>query len=210
MKRLDISHFTWDHIWGKPIIYHISTAVLRKVLLKCGRFLTQIDLSEVPNYLGIGTLTMIAKFCPNLTNIDVSALPICTTGLYTLTKKCKKITKLSLGASTHVLDNDLKNVFKEYQDLNHFAIRSNGDISGKCLSYLPALTMRTLIVEQCHNIADVEFSRVSQTSFVILHQIVDMHVILITYVIFWCRHWQDLQIWNILKYVLALVLVKKQ
>ncbi|XP_032673255.1 F-box/LRR-repeat protein 20-like [Odontomachus brunneus] len=158
MKRLDISHFTWDHIWGKPIIYHISTAVLRKVLLKCGRFLTQIDLSEVPNYLGIGTLSMIARFCPNLTNIDVSALPTCTTGLSALLKKCKKITKLSLGASTHVLDSDLKNVFKEYRGLSHFAIRSNGDISGKCLSSLPAQTMRTLIVDQCHNIVDDDFS----------------------------------------------------
>lgn len=162
MKRLDISHFTWDHVWGKPIIYHISTGVLRKVLMRCGRFLTQIDLTEVPNYLGVGTLSMIAKFCPNLTNIDVSALPICTMGLYTLLKNCKKITKLSLGASTHVLDSDLKSVFKEYKDLNHFTIRSNPDILGKCLSSLPARTMRTLIVNQCHNIVDDEFSKVSQ------------------------------------------------
>lgn len=161
MKVLDISHFTWGH----PVMSHISTAVLRKVLIKCGRFLTHIDLSEVPNYLGIGTLTMIAKFCLNLTNIDISALPICSTGLYTLTKNCKKITRLRLGASAHVSDNDLKNVFREYQDLDYFAIHSNNDISGKCLLYLPVQTMRTLIIDQCHNITDDELSTVSWSSF---------------------------------------------
>ncbi|XP_011150265.1 putative RNA-binding protein EEED8.10 [Harpegnathos saltator] len=153
VKKLDLSYSTW----GQQI-RPINTAMLRRVLLRCGKFITHIHLSDVPNDLSINTLPIIAYFCPNLTCIDGSSLPICPMDLHTLTKKCKKITYLSIGSVADISDNDLKNVFKEYEDLSYFEARGNDNIFGTCLSYLPAQMLRTLVIKECHKITDANLS----------------------------------------------------
>ncbi|XP_050459937.1 F-box/LRR-repeat protein 7-like isoform X2 [Cataglyphis hispanica] len=153
MKRLDLSSSTWGFLQT----HTIRTATLRKVLLKCGKFLTQINLSDTSNFLRQSTLTIVGKLCPNLTSIDVTALTICASGIGTLASNCKNITRFSLGPSTYSCDNELKNLFKLNKKLEYLAISKN-NITGKSLLCLPAQTIHTIILDRCDNIQDNLFS----------------------------------------------------
>ncbi|XP_029671318.1 F-box/LRR-repeat protein 7-like isoform X2 [Formica exsecta] len=153
MKTLDLSPSTW----GFLETHTIRTATLRKVLLKCGKFLTQINLSDTSNFLRQSTLTIVGKLCPNLMSIDVTALTICASGIGTLASNCKNITRFSLGPSTYSCDNELKNLFKVNNNLEYLAISKN-NIAGKSLLCLPAQTIHTIILDRCDNIQDNLFS----------------------------------------------------
>ncbi|GAB1861899.1 RNA-binding protein EEED8.10 [Camponotus japonicus] len=153
MKTLDLSPSTW----GFLETHTICTATLRKILLKCGKFLTQINLSDTSNFLRQSTLTIVGKLCPNLISIDVTALTICASGIDTLASNCKNIIRFSLGPSIYSCDNELKNLFKVNKNLEYLAISKN-NIVGKSLLCLPAQTMHTIILDKCDNIQDNHFS----------------------------------------------------
>lgn len=155
MKTLDLSPSTW----GFLETHTIRTATLRKILLKCGKFLTEINLSDTSNFLRQSTLTIVGKLCPNLTSINVTALTICASGIGTLASNCKNITRFSLGPSTYGCDNELKNLFKLNKNLEYLAISKN-NIAGKSLLFLPA-QIHTIILDRCENIQDNHFSTVS-------------------------------------------------
>ncbi|EZA47801.1 Putative RNA-binding protein EEED8.10, partial [Ooceraea biroi] len=152
MRALDLSPFTWG-----LATHTIHTAKLRKLLLKCGRFLTRINLSDSIHCLSQSTLTIIAKFCPNLTSIDVTALTVCSSGIEALAHNCNNITRFSLGPSTYCCDNELKNFFSRNKGLEYLAISRNS-LLGKSLSGLPAETVHTVILERCDLIQDVHLS----------------------------------------------------
>lgn len=157
MKTLDLSSSTW----GFFETHTIRTAILRKILLKCGKFLTEINLSDTSNFLRQSTLTIVGKLCPKLTSIDVTALTVCASGIGTLASNCKNITRFSLGPSTYGCDNELKNLFRVNKNLQYLSISKN-NIAGKSLSFLPAQTIHTIKLESCENIQDINLSTVSQ------------------------------------------------
>ncbi|XP_032680217.1 F-box/LRR-repeat protein 3-like isoform X2 [Odontomachus brunneus] len=155
MTRLDMSHLTWG-----CSTYMINTVMLRKVLLKCGRFLKEL---HVPNIRETNTtnfnttvLFIISQHCPNLTSIDVSEIIISVKDLELLLKIHKNITKLTVGMLKN-LDYGL-NFFQECLELNYFEVCSDICFSGAYLSCLPAQTIRTLIIKRCSRIDDTEFS----------------------------------------------------
>lgn len=153
IKTLDLSPFTW----GFTCTDKMRTALLRKILLKCGRFLTRINLNDSSQCLSQSTLTIIGKLCPNLTNIDVTALTVCASGIRTLANNCRNITKFNLGPSTYSCDNELKCLFKLNQNLEYLAITKNS-ILGKCLLCLPEQTMNTIILDHCDYLQDTHLS----------------------------------------------------
>ncbi|XP_012524950.1 F-box protein SKIP2 isoform X1 [Monomorium pharaonis] len=152
-KTLDLSPSTWGFLYT----HTIHTALLRKILLKCGRFLTQINLNNPIHCLSQSTLTIIGKLCPNLTNIDVTALTVCASGIRTLANNCRNITKFNLGPSTYCCDNELKCLFKLNQNLEYLAISKNG-ILGKSLLCLPEKTIHTVILDNCNYLQDNHLS----------------------------------------------------
>lgn len=162
MKTLDLSPFTWGSMGDKTI----STAILRKILLKCGRFLTQINLSAQTHDLAQNTLTIVGKLCPNLESIDVTGLTVNASGIHSLTTNCKNIIKFNLGLSAYNCDSELKDFFKTNQRLEHLEISRNNTL-GKSLLWLPAQTMHAVILEECDYIQDNHLSAVSQNSFLI-------------------------------------------
>lgn len=168
IKTLDLSPSTWGFAYTRTI----HTALLRKVLLKCGRFLTRINLNDPINYLSQSTLTVIGKLCPNLTSIDVTALTVCASGIRTLANNCRNITKFNLGPSTYSCDNELKCLFKLNQNLEYFAVTRNG-ILGKCLLCLPERTMRTIILDRCDYLQDNHFSMVNRLFFIVFRYSMD-------------------------------------
>lgn len=163
IKTMDLSPSTW----GFTYTHTIHTALLRKILLKCGRFLTRINLSDPIHYLSQSTLTIIGKLCPNLTSIDVTALTVCASGIRTLANNCRNITKFNLGPSTYSCDNELKCLFKHNQNLEYLVITRN-NILGKCLLCLPELTMHTVILNRCDYLQDTHLSMVNRFSNLLL------------------------------------------
>jgi len=158
IKTLDLSPSTW----GFSYTHLIHTALLRKILLKCGRFLTRIDLDEPLHYLSQSTLTIIGKLCPNLTCINITALTVCASGIRTLANNCKNITKFCLGPSTYSCDNELKCLFRLNQNLECLVITRN-NILGKSLLCLPERTMHTIILDRCDYLQDNHLSVVTRS-----------------------------------------------
>lgn len=174
----------------------MNKTVLCQVLIKCGKFLTHID-TVVFKYGE--SLEMIAYYCPNLTNINFSSMrKINSIDLHMITQKCKKITMLSLRRAECITDKDLISVFRRNQNLEYFEINStDSKISGRCLSYLPVQTMRTLKISCCNTLK--LFTVSSELSSLIDR---NQHI---TH----CRHWQGSKIWNTFRYILHMVSVKQ-
>ncbi|XP_011874815.1 PREDICTED: putative RNA-binding protein EEED8.10 isoform X2 [Vollenhovia emeryi] len=154
VKTLDLLPSTWGFTKIHPII---RTALLRKILLKCGRFLTKINLNEPIHYLSQSTLTVIGKLCPNLTSIDVTALTVCASGIRTLANNCSNITEFNLGPSTNGCENELKGLFTLNPNLKSLAITKN-NIMGKCLLCLPEQTVHTIKLDRCDYLEDNHLS----------------------------------------------------
>ncbi|XP_024891445.1 F-box/LRR-repeat protein 7-like [Temnothorax curvispinosus] len=152
-KTLDLSPSTW----GIAYTHTIPTVVLRKILLKCGKFLTRINLNDPNNSLSEDTLTVIGQLCPNLRNIDVTALTVSASEIRALGKRCRNITELRLGTLTSKCDSELKRLFALNENFRYLAITGNF-ISGKCLLFLPAQTMRTIILDRCYCLGDAHLS----------------------------------------------------
>ncbi|XP_071634234.1 putative RNA-binding protein EEED8.10 [Temnothorax longispinosus] len=152
-KTLDLSPSTWGIAYTNTIL----TVVLRKILLKCGKFLTRINLNDPNNSLTEDTLTVIGQLCPNLTNIDVTALTVSASEIRALEKRCRNITELHLGSLTSKCDSELKRLFALNENFRYLAITGNC-ISGKCLSGLPAQTTRTIILDRCYSLGDTHLS----------------------------------------------------
>ncbi|KAK1137913.1 hypothetical protein K0M31_002407 [Melipona bicolor] len=147
VKRLDLSYSTWGFLSGINRS-EISICTIRKVLLRCGSYLNEINLSLVPCYLRQSTVTIVAKLCPNLQIIDITGLTVSASGINSLINNCHDITKFSLGRTTYVCDADLQKLFKVNPKLRYFKAY-NSTISGRCLFYLPSKTMEEVVLESC-------------------------------------------------------------
>lgn len=127
--------------------------MLRKVLLRCGRFLNEINLSHTSHSLNQSTLTVISKLCPNLQTIDVTALVISASGICSLTSNCHNIVNFSIGRSTRICDTDLKQLFAGNPKLQYLKVVAN-TMSGECLSHLPVNAIEEVILERCQEIQE--------------------------------------------------------
>ncbi|KAK2587325.1 hypothetical protein KPH14_003042 [Odynerus spinipes] len=153
VKKLDFSSdtcgFSQKHIL-------ISTANLREVLIRCGRFLTHIDFSETYHFLNRTALLITSRFCPNLQTVDITKLHVFASGIMSLAKNCKNIKELSLGYSS-ISDRDLMALFVTNKGLRYLNFLGT-NISGRCLSFLSPDTFTKLVLDSCHNIRDSHFA----------------------------------------------------
>lgn len=158
VKKLDLSY-----MWGSTsclLAGEINTSILRKVLLRCGRFLNEINLSQVRCPLLQSTLTIVGKLCPNLQKVDVTALTVSAAGITSLMNNCHDITKFSLGPTTHSCDRDLQQLFKVNRKLRYFKVVT-GKICGLCLLHLPLETMEEIVLERCSCLREYCLSEVN-------------------------------------------------
>ncbi|XP_076242820.1 putative RNA-binding protein EEED8.10 [Calliopsis andreniformis] len=155
VKKLDLLYL-WDSSPCLPKT-EINTSILRKILSRCGKFLNEIDLSQIRCPLSESTLTIVAKLCPNLQRIDVTALAVTAGGINSLTNNCHDITKFGLGVTTHSCDRDLQKLFEVNQKLRYFKVVA-GKISGACLLHLPLETMEELVLERCNYLRECYLS----------------------------------------------------
>ncbi|XP_043527430.1 F-box protein SKIP2-like isoform X2 [Frieseomelitta varia] len=147
VKRLDLSYSIWGCLSGINR-KEISICTIRKVLLRCGSYLNEINLSLVPCHLRQSTVTVVAKLCPNLQIIDITGLTVSTSGINSLITNCHYITKFSLGPTSYVCDADLQKLFYVNPKLRYFRF-SGTKMSGRCLFHLPLETMEEIVLESC-------------------------------------------------------------
>ncbi|XP_048515255.1 putative RNA-binding protein EEED8.10 [Athalia rosae] len=158
VKRLDLKLSTWGFFSEKGV-QGVNTSVLRKVLLRCGRFLNHVDLSQSSNCpLRRSTLTNVGKYCPNLQSLDTRSLNISSSGVEKLTLNCGDIRKLIIGASTSSCDNDLLKLFAKNTKLKYLMIAQNFLLNGKCLTWLPAQGIEEIHLVECNAITSCHFS----------------------------------------------------
>nr|XP_031849935.1 F-box/LRR-repeat protein 12-like isoform X4 [Nomia melanderi] len=135
--------------------------ILRKILLRCGRFLNEINLSDMKHELSRSTLSITAKLCPNLQRIDVSSLSVSIAGINSLTNHCHNITKLSLGNTdiiNNIRDRDLQKLFEVNSKLRCLKIDTY-NVSGSCLLYLPLEAMEEIILLNCRHLQEQYLSQ---------------------------------------------------
>ncbi|XP_032681321.1 F-box/LRR-repeat protein 2-like [Odontomachus brunneus] len=167
MKEIDTS---WIYEISDFLTYHrFAEVILKKIekmLPKYGKFITKLHLPHPATMSTLGynirefnekLFKIVMKYCTNLTNINISITIIDEEDEQIFLCKCKKITRLTLGVF-YDLD-EQKTFFQEFPQLNYLQIFCNDNFTGECISYLPAQTMRTLIVRCCSNIEDIIFSK---------------------------------------------------
>ncbi|KAK9298503.1 hypothetical protein QLX08_008183 [Tetragonisca angustula] len=157
VKRLDLSYSIWGSLSGINR-KEISICTIRKVLLRCGSYLNEINLSLVPCHLRQSTVTVVAKLCPNLQIIDITGLTVSTSGINSLIANCHYITKFSLGPTSYVCDADLQKLFYVNPKLRYFKF-SGTKMGGRCLFHLPLETMEEIVLESCTYLQEYPLSQ---------------------------------------------------
>ncbi|XP_032671828.1 F-box/LRR-repeat protein 16-like [Odontomachus brunneus] len=162
MKKIDTSYL----LQGFPKRHGTTEFILKKIekmLSRYGKFIIELHLpnsvTTLQNPSDVAPFNrklfeIVMEHCSNLTNINVSMITIDKENKQLFMGK--KITRLTLERS-YGLD-EHETFFQEYPQLNYLQIFFHNDFGGKCLSYLPVQTMRTLIVRCCWNIDDTIFS----------------------------------------------------
>ncbi|KAF3426545.1 hypothetical protein E2986_06903 [Frieseomelitta varia] len=130
---------------------HMSLNMLRKILFRCGSYLNEVDLSSVPSFYY--AVNIIARRCRNLEIINITGLRVSRSGIYSLTKHCHNITKLSIGPITYVCDVDLKKLFEKNPQLRYFEVYRT-PITGRCLMDLPD-TLEEIVLDFCQNLEEI-------------------------------------------------------
>ncbi|XP_076749746.1 putative RNA-binding protein EEED8.10 [Xylocopa sonorina] len=176
VKKLDLSFSMWGSLPGSKR-REINTGTLRKVLLRCGSYLTEINLSQTPCLLSPSTLTIVGKLCSNLQRIDLTGLNVSASGISSLADNCHDITKFSLGLTSYVCDMDLQKLFKANPKLRYFKV-AFGKICGACLFYLPLETMEEIVLECCASLREQFLSqaiaKLKNLKSLIIHSCIDI------------------------------------
>ncbi|XP_058794527.1 putative RNA-binding protein EEED8.10 isoform X1 [Phymastichus coffea] len=160
-KKLDLTQATWGFTLSNQGPREIYTSSLRKALLRCGQFLTHIDLSNFAEKLSKSTLTVIARFCPNLLYIDITGLGVSPAGIKSLTASCSNIVEFNLGPCSSQCDPDLSLLFSNNKKLRRVKIFKNF-INGKSLMSLPE-TIEAISIGECSNVSPRHFCKAIET-----------------------------------------------
>ncbi|XP_043524916.1 putative RNA-binding protein EEED8.10 [Frieseomelitta varia] len=153
MKRLDLRHSMWGSLADRKR-KKISLCILREILLRCGSYLNEVDLSFVPYYLHQYTVTLIGKLCRNLEIINITGLCVSRSGIRPFIDNCHNITKLSVGLVTYACDRDLKKLFQMNPKLRYFEAYLT-PITGRCLLHLPTDTIEEVVLDCCQYLEEI-------------------------------------------------------
>lgn len=147
VERLDLESKNWN-LTNRFRQSVIDTAILRKVLMRCGDFLTTLDLSGKVHFLGPSTLTIVGKLCPNLQYIDVTGIVLTPSGINSLIVNCRDITEFYTKRLSGPCEKDLAKLFMLNKKLKYVSF-SNPIVIGKSLIFLPRDTIEKIKLDSC-------------------------------------------------------------
>ncbi|XP_051159442.1 uncharacterized protein LOC127280475 isoform X2 [Leptopilina boulardi] len=151
-RKLNLSCITWGFPVSDKFTY-VDDQILKHVLIRCGKFLIEIDICKPFNEDGtisrkdetkvhiIGAtndiLKIIATYCPLIETIFISDPCINLIGIRILIENCKNICKLCLVSRKWIWNEDeLGEIFAIMLKLKYLKFSCN-NITGKCLQKLP-------------------------------------------------------------------------
>ncbi|XP_034939055.1 putative RNA-binding protein EEED8.10 [Chelonus insularis] len=151
VKRLDLETKTWG-LASKYSFPLVNTNTLRKVLIRCGQYLTHLNLSKSPHILSSSTITIVGKFCPKLQFIDITALELSPSGINSLMTNCLNIKKFVMKSLSGPCEKALSDFFSLNTNLRHLGIEGDHHITGKCLKYLHENKIEELHFKRCNSL----------------------------------------------------------
>ncbi|KAF7997940.1 hypothetical protein HCN44_009338 [Aphidius gifuensis] len=160
VKRLDLEKKNWG-LSDRFRLQYIDTATLRKVLMRCGDFLTKLDLSDLLHSLGSSTLTIVGKLCPNLQYIDVTGIILSPSGINSLIVNCRNITEFYMKKLSGPCEKDLAKLFMLNKKLKYVSL-GNHSITGKSLGHLPHDTIEKIKLDHCTSLLSNYFDSAIQ------------------------------------------------
>ncbi|XP_008558130.3 F-box/LRR-repeat protein 2 [Microplitis demolitor] len=148
VKYLNLSKKSWG-LSPKIRVQVVDTSTLRKVLVRCGKFLTHLDLSQVSHLLSSSTLTIIGKLCPNIQFLNITGLSLSPSGINSLMTNCRNITKFMMKTLTGPCERELSQLFSANKKLKYILIDGDEYMCGKSFSSLPHDVVEDLHLIRC-------------------------------------------------------------
>jgi len=164
MKILDLSA---DAI-GVPKLDMIDDNTFRKVLSKCGRYITQIIYKKGNQEFHASILYVlpfhITTHCLNVTSLDITASVIIPQGIKILAENCKKLKQLRLQLCIlYDYEDEFPKLFEQNKNLENIVLYDMGFLYPS-LKKLPEHKMKAITLECIHMGNDI-FSSVSTIRF---------------------------------------------
>ncbi|KAL7304957.1 hypothetical protein TKK_0002752 [Trichogramma kaykai] len=165
MKTLDLKEINWGSgLLGGLVI---TIPILKKVLRLCGRFLLNFLFScaSRENYASSASVrfmgskalfTIVKRYCPQLTSIDITGLVSTREGIEFLAKNYKNVTNLAIGYCRENCEAAFSLLFENAQQLKSLRMK-NVQISGSCFLNLPTNIVEELNLENLYVTSPVDF-----------------------------------------------------
>ncbi|CAD6211825.1 GSCOCG00003851001-RA-CDS [Cotesia congregata] len=156
VKSLNLSKNSWG-LSPKIRVQVVDTSTLRKVLIRCGKFLTHLDLSQISHLLGSSTLTIVGKLCPNLQSVNITSIPLSQSGINSLMTHCQNITKFMMKTLRGPSERDLSLFFGVNKKLKYLSVEGDEYIVGKSFASLPQEVLEDLHLTRCTALVSSHF-----------------------------------------------------
>ncbi|OXU20787.1 hypothetical protein TSAR_007287 [Trichomalopsis sarcophagae] len=147
--------------WGfnnPETLTKLNRRIFKKVLNRCGNFLTSIEFTDSTDRLGPNILNSVASFCPNIQHLDASDLEVSPWSLRVISEKCNKLVYFAVGNCTDDCDYELSLIFESNRELKRLCVYSNFEVTGSCLKKLNGDTIESIIFENCPSISLEHFN----------------------------------------------------
>ncbi|XP_045193888.2 dynein regulatory complex subunit 6-like [Mercenaria mercenaria] len=133
---------------------------LNSVLLRCGQYLESLDLSASPRLLTDFTMDIIGKYCPEIKELDLSAITVTDVSLRNLVSRCTNLHKVKLKRCLHVSDKGVNTILTSGQPLSHLDLTDVSQLTGKCFKTLQCDldSLKNLVLINCCKVNDSSFN----------------------------------------------------
>ena len=167
VKKLSFDNAFWGHVYPELI----TEELLEKVFSRCRRFLTHVDLNNIPKHINVyAVIEMIIKHCPNIEHFEASRVKLNTTLVKNIGRKHHNLVSLSIGKTTNFIDEALYVLFENNQSLKRFCVTNNKYVEGECFKKLNHESIEEIMLENCPSTALLENLNVSILKLILVLQ----------------------------------------
>nr|CAD7420066.1 unnamed protein product [Timema poppensis] len=172
---------------------YYSFRALLGFLQRCGRRVTEVDISDYRSGLTSHALNVIAEHCKCLRHLNVSGLALSRLSLLSVGTVSEELRSIQMEECFGVGDKCLGKFFRCLGKLERVNLSRFVGLKGKCLKYLPEETTKEIYINDCN---DLCASKVADG----LRRLKNLETLQMNR----CMRMTDFDIWSILLSVLQL------